>query len=211
MAIPFSSKTLLVEGETDKYAIVELMKKNGIPWPSDKHPVDIRAAGGEKLFCVKQIPVWLKSHANLGVILDADDDIPQKWKKLKDLCLPFFPNFPDAPIQEGLIIFNHEARFGAWIMPDNSSTGMIETFMKNLIPSGDNRLYSHADASTKKAKEFGAKFRDCHTEKAVMYAWLSWQDQPAQTLGRALMTDILDAKAPYADDFIKWFKSLYLL
>jgi hypothetical protein len=48
-------------------------------------------------------------------------------------------------------------------------------------------------------------------DKANLYTWLAWQDEPGQTPGHALTRKILDPSSPSALSFVKWFMALYSL
>ena len=96
-------------------------------------------------------------------------------------------------------------------MPDNSSEGTLEVFLRYMVPAESSSVWDHAIRSTASAKELGAPYRDCHCPKANLYTWLAWQDEPAQRPGEALTKKILDPHAPSAVAFVKWFRDLYQL
>jgi len=96
-------------------------------------------------------------------------------------------------------------------MPDNVSEGAIETFLKSLVPSTEQNAWEHAIKSTLEAKKQGCKYKDCHQDKANLYSWLAWQDEPGQNPGISLTRKILDPKSPSAVPFVKWFMALYSL
>ncbi len=112
----------------------------------------------------------------------------------------------------GLIIKNNDGKhFGAWIMPDNQKLGMIETFLRYLVPGNQAALWSHAERSTADALDHGATYKHLHSDKARIHTWLAWGDPPGERFGTALLKKILDASAPSATPFVKWFKDLYQL
>lgn len=207
-------KRLIVEGEDDKFAVVSLMEKH-VDWPDGvaNSPVYIQALGGvEKILDPAYLRVEIKA-ANrqaLGVLIDADGEMGGRYQALREACRGEFPDIPDDIPAEGLVIANHDLkRFGIWIMPDNASPGHIETFLAKLAP-GD-CLWRHALESVEKARSKGASFRKAHTGKAELYTWLSWQDPPGQSPGRALTKKILDGESDGATAFVDWFKRLYEL
>ena len=127
-------------------------------------------------------------------------------------CGDFFPGMPKIFPRTGLIVENEDGiRFGVWIMPDNKFHGMLETFLKNLIPDTLEPLMTHAEISLTRALELGAQCRGSHIDKALIHTWLAWQDPPGQPLGRALTKKILDPYHEHAKYFVTWFKNIYRL
>lgn len=210
--MPDQNKRLLVEGQDDLYAIAQLMAKH-VAW-NEPPPVKIESCGGvARILTPGFIGLELKSRDVdvLGVVMDADESLEPRWQRIGDECRPFFPDFPPRPLPEGVVVVQRDGgkRFGIWIMPDNLSAGMLETFMKHLVPDRQNEVWLLARESAKKAKEAGAPYRDAHREKVDMYTWLAWQDEPAQTVGKALMQNILDGRVSYALPFVDWFCRLF--
>jgi len=210
-------KHLLVEGNSDLYAIAKLMSKHTV-WEEKKpYTVQIKDCGGvEKILEPKFISTELKSPEVeiLGIVVDADNSSNARWDKLRTLCKPTFHSLPEIMPTTGFIEKNADEgkKLGIWIMPDNQSVGMMETFMHNLVTNQDEKVcWAHAQASTKEALKKGATYRPVHKDKANIYTWLAWQDEPGQTVGGALMQNILNAKAPYTVPFVNWFCELFEL
>jgi hypothetical protein len=209
---------LLVEGVEDQYAVVMLMKHH-VSWPNTKnqkkYPVQIEFAGSvSELLQKEYIPTHIKKSGlrALGVMLDADDKLKSRWKKVRNRCLGEFPNFPQEPQPSGLIIQNASGkRFGLWVMPNNYSEGMLETFLRLLVRKGQKRTWKYAKNTVKRARKMGAKCRECHIDKANIHTWLSWQNPPGQALGNAIAKKILDPKSAGARDFVQWFIKLFEL
>lgn len=209
---------LLVEGSDDLYAIAELMG-HYTDWPRDRklNPVQIIDSGGvEKLLKKENISTRMKSASmkNIGVVVDADNDCQPRWDELKNLFKDYFPAIPEKLPSNGLICENNEGkRLGIWIMPDNSSQGMLETFLSTLIhtPESENHLWMHAIKSTNAAKQLNAIFRDAHLDKAKIHSWLAWQDPPGDAFGTAILRKVLNPSMPSAQIFAKWFMDLYKL
>jgi hypothetical protein len=205
---------MLVEGQEDKFSIIQLMKHH-IDWPEDKslYPVTIELGGSaEEILARGFLTTKLKSSEVdiLGVVLDADDNCDERWNRLRALCIGLFPAMPAILPATGLIVDNDDGkRFGAWIMPDNLSRGMLETFLRFLVPEMSEPILLHAKASLSTAREKGAACRECHVDKALIHTWLAWQDPPGESFGRALTRKILDPHAAAAKPFVKWFSSLY--
>jgi hypothetical protein len=210
-------KRLLVEGNEDKRVIPELIEANGIPWGETKKKaiVEIESYDGiENMLSHREITAQLKTSGLtvLGLIVDADDNPTARWQQVRNVCLPRIDNLPENLPEEGLIHqTNFGVQFGVWMMPDNKTSGMLETFLAYMIPTGGDRLWNYADEVTTEAKNLGATFKENHTDKAKIHSWLSWQNPPGRQLHNAIMERILDPQHPKAEIFINWFKTLYNL
>jgi hypothetical protein len=207
---------LLVEGHDDLFSVAGLMR-HYINWPNnrDEVPVWIEVGYGASNILEKDyISTLVKNSTTkvLGVMLDADLDANARYDSFRNLCIGLFPKMPKQLPSDGLIIDNDEGkRIGLWLMPDNISKGAIEVFLKFLVPDTSNKEWQHAVKATTDAKGLGCKYKDCHMDKANLYSWLAWQDEPGQSPGNALTRKILDPKAPTAKPFVKWFMNLYSL
>jgi hypothetical protein len=208
---------LIVEGWDDLFSVVGLMSAH-VAWPVGKTsaPVFIQMGNGaEEILKEGFLSTFLKSGAvkTLGVMLDADTKPRGRYESIRSFCLPFFPSMPAALPKDGLVIDNaaEGKRMGVWIMPDNSSDGSLETFLKFLVPNRLEPIWAHAVESAKVAKRIGCECRDGHMEKANLYTWLAWQDPPGQKPGESLTKKVLDPHAVSAATFVAWFKRLYAL
>jgi hypothetical protein len=90
---------------------------------------------------LESLEVELKRRAEtrLGIIVDADTDIDDRWQSLRYrlteagyIAVPLHPA-PGGTIlkQEGWPVV------GLWLMPDNTIPGILEDFIGLLIPAGD--------------------------------------------------------------------------
>lgn len=208
-------KRLLVEGEEDKRVIPYLIEANDIPWGETKKEaiVEIESYDGiENMLDRREITAQLKTSGltALGLIVDADENPTARWQQVRNVCLPRISNLPENLPEEGLIHqTNFGVKFGVWMMPDNQTSGMLETFLAYMIPAGGDRLWDYAADVIIEAKNLGATFKENHTDKAKIHSWLSWQNPPGRQLHNAIMERILDPKHPKAEIFINWFKTLY--
>jgi hypothetical protein len=213
---PRNPKQLIVEGPDDLFSVVGLMRAH-IDWPTQKEsaPVWIEAAGGaDKILEPGYLAVKLKTSglAALGVVLDADTNPHAKYESLRNYCSGLVRGLPREMPTGGLIAENEDQkRFGLWIMPDNTSEGTLETFLRFMVPEDSAPLWALAAESVATARGIGAGCRDCHIDKANLYTWLAWQDPPGQSEGRALTRKILDPHAEGSASFVKWFRDLYRL
>jgi len=118
---------------------------------------------------------------------------------------------PETLPVTGLIHANEDGRkVGVWLMPDNQSRGMLETFLMFLAPQDDD-VVEHAEEACKTARDLGAPFRPVHFVKAKVHTWLAWQDEPGAQLHEAVRERVLNPESEYASPFVGWFRSLFEL
>jgi hypothetical protein len=215
MTVPTPTNRLLVEGRDEKFAIVNLVCAHGVPWPKEytQRPVSVQECGGVTTILEAD---FISTHfqssevRNLGVVIDANDDFASRWNRLRERCRSCVADIPDALPIEGLIRNNADGkRLGIWIMPDNSSAGMLENFLQHLVPAGQEPLWQFASSSTAEARSRGAPYRTAHEAKARIHAWLAWQDPPGQPFGTAMTQKILDVQSASSAPFVAWFRKLY--
>ena len=139
---------------------LNLSKKNGVTWGEKSNPiVTISDYGGiETLLQTEVISTELNSPnlETLGLIVDADSDPSHRWQEIYRTCGPFAPDIPNEAPENGLISTAHTSgekpiRFGIWMMPDNKTKGMLETFLAYLI-ANDDSLWDEAQSAVQKAK-----------------------------------------------------------
>ena len=178
-----TSNLLLVEGPTDLVAIAELAEGNGILWPKGDEPVKIKPLG-TKTPKRSDVVNYLNASGvkSLGVVLDAG--------------------------------YNSNAngrgqRLGVWIMPDNRSVGTLETLLKKLVRAESNAVLEHAVKSCNDSKTHGAPFKKVHEEKAHVFTWLAWQDEPGRNLNTVDFANVFDPKSSHAQPFIAWLLKLF--
>lgn len=210
-------KVLLVEGASEARLIPYLMEANSVVWPNDKAkaPVQIRDKGGfENIVdrAVLEAEIRETSRRITGIILDADQAFAQRWINIRNCCVPYFSALPEEITLDGLIISNCDSqKLGIWIMPDNQSHGMLETFLLQLVPGGEaDPLLAYARQSCVHAKaNLNAPYKDTQIRKAEIHTWLAWQDEPGRQLHQAVSEMILNPKSPAAGPFVRWFRELF--
>lgn len=207
------TKRLLVEGKKDKRVFPFLMEKNGVDWPQGNEPVDIKDLG-RKLLTKPEASAILKESSlrHLGVILDADDDTDASWRLVKGWFQDQFLDMPDRVRTEGFISEPNAdgIRLGVWIMPDNQTRGMLETFLMLLVRDQDQELWAFAKTARDEAQnKHNAPFKPVHGDKAWMHTFLAWQDEPGPQLHEAVDHAILDPESPHSQPFVAWFRKLF--
>lgn len=210
------SKFLLVEGKDDAYAVAGLMGSH-VAWGDSEEdwPVMIVPAGSDtQLLDRSYLDNWFRRSGleALGILLDANDNFLGRWTGLRNTCIRRFPRMPEELPTEGLILAASGApRFGVWIMPDNRSRGMLETFLGFLVPEGGEELWDYAIDASSEARSRGAAFKDAHRDKAHVHTWLAWQDPPGRPFGEALKAKCLQPDSPAGRPFVEWFIRLFEL
>ena len=206
-------KLLLVEGAKDRRIIPYLMEKNGIPWERDAEPVHICDISGNDISAADAAAYYKQPDLSvLGVILDADSDAGSAWRKIRDVFTPLVPSLPPVIAGGGFVSETAPGgiRFGAWIMPDNRSCGMFETFMRYLVRPDSESLWEYACGAAEIAsRDFSAPYKIAHGDKAKMHTFLAWQDEPGAQLHEAINFAILNPTSSYCKPFVSWFKELF--
>jgi len=213
---PDNTANLLLVEDTDHRSVVTgLMRRAGIDWEradgSFRVWADIKGSAAEVLnHDVLQVELQTPGLKALGLIVDADGEIASRWSGIYSFCFSKFLNVPtDLPV-DGLVVERADGlRFGAWIMPDNHSAGMVETFCRTLTNGEVDDIWEHAVKSANDARDLEAEWRDTHTDRAHLSTWLAWQDPPGIQMGTAIMKGKLDHSNQPAAAFIEWMKKLY--
>lgn len=127
-----------------------------------------------------------------------------------------YDDVPNKPVKDGTIIESDDDKFlprlGFWIMPDNQSTGILEDFLRRLIPEyslvpESGSLYGHVVKSVDSIPD--RRFCDRKEPKAIVHTWLAWQENPGLPMGTSISKDCFDLNAPEVDVFVSWLERLY--
>lgn len=97
-------RRLLVEGRDEKRLIPYLVEENGILWgetPADWIVDIVEFDGVENLLKPGTIEAELKSSNlnQLGILLDADENLAARWSAVRTRCIQAFPNLPNKLLQ----------------------------------------------------------------------------------------------------------------
>jgi hypothetical protein len=207
-------KKLLVEGDEEKRVIPYLMDKY-VAWGNsrDQWLVEIKEFGGiEGLLKPGVIEAESREPGLkvLGIIIDANDQFVSRWSRVRERCLIVAADFPDELRPGGLIHQNEYGfRIGVWVMPDNQSRGMLETFLGQLIALDNATLWAFAQDSCARSRDHGASYIDPHRDKANIHTYLAWLEPPGRSLHVSVLARAVDAKLSLGEQFAKWFISLY--
>jgi len=214
MAGTMERSTLWVEGRNDLFALVNLLIRHGVdydtkPWPSE-YPKFQEAGGAELLLEGMTTAIRLSGERAVGFVLDADSPLLDRWHAVRDRLESVDVDAPRQPSVTGFIGQSAEylCKVGVWLMPDNQHDGKLESLLKTLIKEED-PLIDHATTATDTAKRLGAQFIELDRIKAVLHAWLAWQEEPGRPYGTAIRAKFFRHDSAAAHSFVDWFKRLF--
>ena len=148
----------------------------------------------------------------LGVIVDANDSFESRWLRVRERCRRIAADFPEDLPTDGVIHVNAVGlRIGVWIMPDNRSRGMLETFLSLLLIPELMPLWNSARESCNNASGIAGCYTPAHRDKAHVHTYLAWVEPPGLSLPYSILKRAFDARLPLAEGFARWFMSLYEL
>lgn len=200
------NKKLLVEGNDDQHVIWALCEKFAVTKNFDV----IDCEGITKLY--EQLPVRFKQSQvdTIGLIIDADSEIKDRWKSISALLsLQGFTIPKEIPL-EGLILKgNPGVKIGVWIMPNNNENGMLEDFISFLVPKEDKILPIVNDTLTDIENQGLNQYPLIHKSKATIHSWLSLQSDPGTPMGLGITKRYLTTDEETCLRFVNWLKALY--
>ena len=216
MASSIPRSRLVVEGTDDEHAIRHLLVRHGIDCDAapaaGRLPSFTPAGGREKLLEGVTTAVSLSNGRAVGFVLDANSSLQDRWNAMVSRLREMDVETPDTIPPDGFVGESptYRARVGVWLMPDNQRSGALEHFLKTLIHEAD-PLIEHARDSTELAKQLGARYPDDDNgvAKAVLHAWLAWQENPGLPYGSAIRARYFRRDSPVAERFVGWFHRVF--
>ncbi|MCY4079347.1 MAG: hypothetical protein OXF54_03835 [Caldilineaceae bacterium] len=202
-------RVLLVEGPDDKHVVIHLSERSGLT-----HNFRIvEKEGKDSLLDAIEVEVDIPGRTVLGIMLDANDDPNARWQavtdRLNSLRQEDHFDLPDLPAQPepGGTIIDGRLRIGIWLMPDNRSTGELEDFVGNMIPSGD-PVWPRAQAFIDGIPPDDRKFAPGKIQRAKVHAWLATRESP-RPMGLSIRVGDLDTSASNTTTFVNWLRELF--
>jgi hypothetical protein len=168
------------------------------------------ADGIQKL--LDAFPVALKaSYERIGIVADADAHLSDRWDQFRNRAISVGLNLPERPEPGGTIVpgLRPSSRVGIWLMPDNSSPGILEDFLSRLVPREDT-IWAHAGGVVAEARSLGARCREVDHLKSTLHTWLAWQEDPGLPFGTALRAQVFRHDSEDALRFVAWFRRLFV-
>lgn len=199
------SKYLLVEGNDDLHVVSALLQKFEIP--ETFHIIDCK--GIDSL--LKSLPVRLKTSGvkKIAIIVDADQDIAERWRKLKEVLNPLVNNLPEMPSPEGTyLLTSTNQEIMVWLMPNNEINGMLEDFISFLIPKNDLLMPFVENSLNEIESKKLNKYAQIHHTKALVHTWLAWQENPGTPLGLSITKRYLNTDSETCLQFVDWISKI---
>ena len=203
-------KIMLVEGTDDEHVIKHICGSY-----EDLRLDEVKPQGGADEL-LKAIPNQLRRLYDdgdvVGIVIDAGDSPEARWQSLRNIFdQAGYPNVPRQPDPNGTILESPEGtvlpRAGVWIMPDNRTPGILEDFLRFLVPDRQSALFAHAERSVATVPE--RRFAENDTLKAVIHTWLAWQAEPGKPYGTAITAKFMDSRLPQARPVADWIERLF--
>ena len=204
-----ASKLLLVEGNDDYHVVLNLQGARSIRVLDKAQIHDLKGVDA----LLESLPVRIKASAGgaVGAILDADLNLAGRWHGIRNNLRQLgYTEVPDDPLPQGTIVQpptgTLRPKVGIWLMPDNSTSGILEDFLKFLVPS-DDLLIAAAEQAIDSLPV--TLFPEKDRSKALMHTWLAWREEPGKPFGQAITAHYLDANVGQADIFLQWLQDLF--
>lgn len=219
--MPQKERSLLrVEGKNDEHVIRHLLLRHDIDCYREDVAVNIQSiyddgveetGGDKKLLKGMEAAVKSSTGRSVGFILDADEVAEDRWRAVRGRLDNVGLALPDEIPKEGFVgeADTFKARVGVWLMPDNRRSGALEEFLQDLVDSSD-PLLPIARTSTDQARDRGARFGNSDRLKAVLHAWLAWQENPGSPYGTAIKARYFSHASANALAFVEWFRRVFL-
>lgn len=198
---------LLVEGSDDLHLIRNLARAHGVSFDRD----EILDCGGVEALLHESLPLHLLgSYTSIGVVVDADLDLQNRWQAVRDRLEKSGYAVPVTPDPDGMIITTRRPIVGVWVMPDNALSGTLEDFARQLIMEDDD-LWPFVERSVAAIPGESRRFQQASERKAQIHTYLAWQENPGTPLGLAITKKYLQTDTALALTFVNWLKRLTTL
>lgn len=205
---------LLVEGSDGFHTLCNLFIHHGLP----KNAFGIKEKHGYTGILDTLAEELKKADLKtLGIVIDADEDLPARWQSLRDRLIEFGyrdPDFPKKPDPTGFVIPPQAdlPDIGIWMMPDNQLPGILENFISLLIPDhATNPSWQYALQCVDGIPNGYQHFPAVRKPKAQLHTWLAWQKEPGKPIGQAIAASYFNPDSKAALTFIAWIKHLFQL
>lgn len=196
---------LLVEGKDDDSVFFHLLNHHQIPESRFKRK---KKEGFSQVINDLDVEPDASGLERLGIVVDADVDLSARWQSLRNKLISCgYPDVPNAPLPEGTIVQEADRPLvGVWVMPDNVLPGMLEDFIRALVPDSDS-LWNRAENCVNEISEPERRFSA--VSKAYVHTWLAWQEEPGTLMGAAINKRYLNADALSAQQLMAWIRRLF--
>ena len=147
----------------------------------------------------------------LGIVVDADSNLAARWQSIFNKLKEFgYDEIPKVLPETGLIhIQEAKPKIGVWIMPNNKLPGMLEDFVRYLIPADDKLQQKVIALLDEIETEELNPYSLTHRPKALIHSWLALQSKPGMPMGQAITAKALSEDSAIASIFINWLNDLF--
>lgn len=214
----YAHNTMLVEGTDDFHSIIHLWESGGNPKQhfTARKCESVENVKSELKAILLEVASEAKSIRNLGIVVDADNDVEARWQSFLDILKESGKYDVNSTklSHAGTIVVPKDSSaptIGLWIMPNNKDVGMLEDFLLSLVPNDDPLLDKAEQTLTELEEANIQKYKSVHRAKAKAHTYISWQENPAWTLGEAIKSKVFNSESEYAQSFIEWLKRLFVI
>ncbi|MYN63544.1 MAG: hypothetical protein F4X11_00695 [Acidobacteria bacterium] len=199
-------RVLLVEGESDLHVVHHLCRRQDEPMPSFR--IEDKGTLGQVLDAIGP-ELKVSGRKALGVLVDADDSLADRWGDLSNRCRAANIDLPHQPPATGTILEqgNGRPRIGIWLMPDNESPGELEDFVRTMVPT-DDPVWPRSENYIDRIPVADRRFRPGKLLRAKLYAWLATRENPGR-MGAAIRARDLRVDGVLGSTFAQWLRSLF--
>jgi hypothetical protein len=213
-------QVLLVEGVADVAFYSSFYRESVDRSIKVMTPRSVGARFDSKTNAIHVLPTLLSqlddaSIDNLGIVVDADYmnehglGFANTLDKIREKVVAHgFSR--EKRLQKGGFLFEHPdglSPFGAWIMPDNKSDGMLEDFLQKTVVEHQRALHEHARSIVGDLRE--PLFKSIHRAKADVATWLSWQKMPGARDESTVGDHLIDLASPECLAFESWLRTVF--
>lgn len=200
---------LLVEGENDRHVILAIQGRREVRFLKKEEIIVCEDSG--RLLSGFPVRLTESDISRLGVVMDADENLSSRWVDLRKILLDAgYASVPSVPEESGTIVEPPAdsilPRVGIWLMPNNSNSGILEDFLRFLIPC-DCKVLAHAQTAIGDLPEI--RFSKVAEPKALIHTWLAWQKSPGLPLGMSITAKFLNSEVRQVDVFVEWLRRLF--
>lgn len=202
---------LLVEGKDDLYVTTSIRDRHQLP---DNFEI-IECEGVEKMpdQLIARIKLQRPTIDTIGIVLDADADLNARWKSVRNILQAEGYTVSPRPDPNGTVIegVGRNPTIGIWLMPDNLQSGMLEDFVRYLIPQNDLlRPFVDQILTRIEVEDIESRYDPAvHRAKAFIHTWLAWQKDPGKPMGTAIAATFLDHNTDLCLRFVAWRNRLF--
>lgn len=204
-------RLLFVEGNDEKWFCIQLLQSIGLNQNSDALDIQVIDIGGNQNFgtslsLITKSP-YFDEVVSIGFIRDAEQNPAESsYTSTCASVKKYISNFPIPEI--GKVKSEKGLTCGIFIMPDNTSTGMLENLCLESVKT--NPLYDKADGYVKQAESLmtEADARKYNKPKAIVQTYLAGQPVLVNTLANAAKKSLWDYSNPVFADIISFIKNL---